>query len=119
MKTSFAVNLSLVIACIMAITSGAVLADNTQVVKISAKKFQFIPNEISVKKDVPVVLQLTSLDRGHGISIPALNLRANISPGKVTELKFTPTKAGDLNFYCDVFCGDGHDDMSGKIKVTD
>jgi cytochrome c oxidase subunit 2 len=99
--------------------AGAVLADGDQIVKISAKKFQFTPNEVSVKKGVPVVLQLTSLDRTHGIAIPALNLRADIPAGRVTELKFTPKKSGDLNFYCDVFCGDGHDDMSGKIKVTD
>ena len=99
---------------------GAVLADpSPQIVKISAKRFEYTPSQVTVKKNIPVVLQLTTLDRSHGIAIPALNLRSDIPPGKVTELKFTPVKSGDLKFYCDVFCGDGHDDMAGTIKVID
>jgi cytochrome c oxidase subunit 2 len=99
------------------LTSREALADGAQVIKISARRFEYIPNQITVKKNVPVVLQLTSQDRAHGIAIPALNLRSDIPPGKVTELKFTPQKSGDLKFYCDVFCGDGHDGMEGNIKV--
>jgi cytochrome c oxidase subunit II len=101
------------------LVAGAAMADGPQIVKISAKRFEFTPSEITLKKDVPVVLQLTSSDKTHGIAIPALNLRSDIPPGKVTELKFTPKKSGDLKFYCDVFCGDGHDNMEGKFKVTD
>jgi cytochrome c oxidase subunit II len=105
--------------CTLGVLSGAALADGPQIVKISAKKFEFTPSEVTIKKNVPVVLQLTSQDRTHGIAIPALNLRSDIPAGKVTELKFTASKSGDLKFYCDVFCGDGHDNMEGKIKVVD
>jgi cytochrome c oxidase subunit 2 len=105
--------------CAIALIASPALADGVQVVKISAKKFEFTPSQITVKKNVPVVLQLTSQDRTHGIAISALNLRADIPPGKVTELKFTPQKSGDLKFYCDVFCGEGHDNMEGTIKVVD
>jgi cytochrome c oxidase subunit 2 len=98
---------------------GAAAADGPQVIKITAKKFEYTPNQFTVKKNIPVVLQLTSADRSHGIAIPALNLRSDITAGKVTELKFTPAKSGDLKFYCDVFCGDGHDNMEGTIKVVD
>jgi len=101
------------------LVTGAAMADGPQIIKISAKRFEFTPSEITIKKNVPVVLQLTSTDRTHGIAIPALNLRSDIPAGKVTELKFTPNKSGDLKFYCDVFCGDGHDNMEGKFKVTD
>ena len=95
------------------------LASADQIVKISAKRFAYEPDQITVKKNIPVILQLTSSDRSHGIAIPALNLRSDIPAGKVTELKFTPQKSGDYRFYCDVFCGDGHDGMEGKIKVVD
>jgi cytochrome c oxidase subunit II len=107
------------LVCAIGSMQSAAFADGPQIVKISAKKFEYTPNQITVKKNVPVVLQLTSADRSHGISIPALNLRSDITAGKVTELKFTPAKTGDLKFYCDVFCGDGHDNMEGTIKVVD
>jgi cytochrome c oxidase subunit 2 len=112
-------SLAAALVFIVGLMPGAVLADGPQVIKISAKKFEYTPNQITVKKNIPVVLQLTSQDRSHGIAIPALNLRSDIPPGKVTELKFTPQKSGDLKFYCDVFCGDGHDNMEGNIKVVD
>ena len=94
-------------------------ASADQIVKISAKRFAYSPDQVTVKKNIPVILQLTSTDRSHGIAIPALNLRSDIPAGKVTELRFTPQKSGDYRFYCDVFCGDGHDGMEGKIKVVD
>jgi cytochrome c oxidase subunit 2 len=97
----------------------AIAADAARVIKISAKRYEYTPKEITLKKGQPVVLQLTTEDRSHGFSIPALNLRADIVRNKVTELKFTPQNTGDLTFYCDIFCGNGHDDMSGKFKVTD
>src|SRR5262249_57813458 len=79
-------------------------ADAPQVIKISAKRFEYNPHEIVLKKGVPTVLQLTTEDRRHGFSIPAMNLRADIVPGNVTELKVTPEKAGDFDFFCDIFC---------------
>jgi hypothetical protein len=29
-----------------------------------------------------------------------------------------PERAGTFAFHCDVFCGDGHEEMSGRIVVT-
>jgi cytochrome c oxidase subunit 2 len=88
------------------------------VVKISAKRFTYVPDLIVLKKGVPVTLELTSQDVKHGFSAPQLNLHAKIEPGKTSELKFTPNKVGTYEVYCDVFCGPGHDDMSGTIKVV-
>jgi cytochrome c oxidase subunit 2 len=90
-----------------------------QVVKITAKKFEFTPNEVTVKKGVPVVLQLTSLDRLHGFSCPGLKLREDINPGKVATVRFTPDQVGEFPFHCDIFCGLGHEMMHGKIIVTE
>jgi 3',5'-cyclic AMP phosphodiesterase CpdA len=90
-----------------------------QVIKITAKKFEYSPNEIKLKKGVPVVLELTSLDRLHGFNCPGLNIRSDIEPGKVNTVRFTPEKAGTFEFHCDVFCGVGHGDMAGKFIVTD
>jgi cytochrome c oxidase subunit 2 len=98
---------------------GASSDDGAKIIKISAKRFEYSPSEITLKKGAPVVFQLTSEDRTHGFNVPSMNLRANIEPGKVTELKVTPQKAGEFDFFCDIFCGSGHEGMNGKIKVTE
>ncbi len=94
-------------------------AENEQVIKITAKRFSYTPDTITVKKGVPVVLQFTSLDRLHGFNCPGLDIRSDIPHGKVTELRFVPRKAGTFPFHCDNFCGSGHDGMTGKIIVTE
>jgi len=90
-----------------------------QTIKIVAKRFDFTPSEITVKKGVPVVLELTTADRQHGFYSPQLNLRAEILPGQTTTVRFTPQQAGTFHFQCDIFCGAGHEDMDGEIKVVD
>jgi cytochrome c oxidase subunit 2 len=37
----------------------------------------------------------------------------------VHKVRFVPDKTGTFRFFCDVFCGDGHEDMSGSIKVIE
>jgi cytochrome c oxidase subunit II len=93
--------------------------DQMKVIKINAKRFEFEPSEITIEKGTPVVLQLTSEDRTHGFNIQGMNLRTYIEPGKVSEVVVTPQMAGQYDFYCDVFCGSGHEGMAGKITVTD
>ena len=90
-----------------------------QVIRVTAKKFVFTPNEIKLKKGVPVVLELTSLDRVHGFKCPDLGLRTDIEPNKVTKVQVLPQKAGAFRFFCDVFCGSGHEEMEGKFVVTE
>lgn len=91
-----------------------------QVVKITAKKFEYSPNEIRIKTGVPTVFEFTSLDRVHGFTVPDLGgIRATIEPGKVTRVTILAPKAGTYEFHCDLFCGDGHEGMTGKIIVED
>ena len=94
-------------------------ASQEQVVKISAKRFEYSPNVIKVKVNTPVVLELTTLDRVHGFAIPDLKLEAEIKPGEITRVRFVPQKTGTFAFHCNVFCGSGHEDMTGELVVTD
>ncbi len=94
-------------------------AENEQVIQITAKRFEYSPKEITLKKGVPVVLEFTSLDRLHGFNCPGLELRLDIRPGKVNTLRFTPDKVGMFPFHCDNFCGSGHEGMKGMIIVTE
>jgi cytochrome c oxidase subunit 2 len=87
------------------------------VVRITAKRFEYSPAEVHLKRGVPVVLELVSLDRTHGFDAPDLGLRSDIKPGEPTRLRFVPEKTGRFGFHCDVFCGSGHEDMTGEIVV--
>lgn len=86
-------------------------------IRISAKKFEFHPNEITTRVGRPVTLILTSEDRIHGFKMPDLGLRADVIPGQETRLTLVPERLGRVAFLCDVFCGDGHDDMEGTLIV--
>ena len=89
-----------------------------QVIKVTARKFSFTPAEIVLKKGQPVTLELSTEDVFMGFSAPDFKMRSDIVPGKTMRLTFTPDKAGTFPFICDVFCGDGHESMSGKLLVT-
>jgi cytochrome c oxidase subunit II len=97
----------------------AVAQPAEKVIRISAKKFDYTPNQIKLKKGVPVILELTTEDIVMGFKIPDLNTRADILPGKVARVRIVPTKAGTLAFLCDIFCGSGHEDMAGAFIVED
>ena len=97
-------------------TAGLVRA-GTNEVRISAKKFEFNPAEVRLKLGQPVVLVLTSEDRIHGFKVPDLGLRAEIVPGQETRVVLAPDKPGPIIFFCDVFCGEGHEEMGGTLIV--
>ena len=88
-----------------------------KVIQVTARKFEFSPAVIELKLGVPVVLELTSLDREHGFKQTELHLDETVAPGKVTRVRLVPDKAGTFEFYCSVFCGSGHEEMGGRIVV--
>jgi cytochrome c oxidase subunit 2 len=94
-------------------------SSDEQVIHIAASMFEFKPSEITVKKGVPVTLELVSQDRDHGFKLPEFHLRADIKAGVVAKVRFVPDTAGTFTFFCDVFCGDGHEDMAGTLKVIE
>ena len=94
-------------------------AGGEQVIHLTAKKFEYTPNEITLKKGVPVTIEITSLDRDHGFKIPELGVRADVKPGETTRVRIVPDRVGRFEFRCDVFCGSGHEDMAGEFIVVD
>jgi cytochrome c oxidase subunit 2 len=108
-----------ILAALILSLPGRAADEPVQDIQIKAKKYEYTPNEITLKKGKTVKLILTSEDRHHGFIIDDLNVRADIQPDKPTEVIVTPVKAGDLEFHCDVFCGAGHEGMSGVFKVIE
>jgi cytochrome c oxidase subunit 2 len=100
-------------------TTRAHAAEVPQVVKITAEKFHFTPDHITLAKGQPVTLQLTSTDATHGFMNRALKIDTDIKPGEVTELTLTPETAGTFKTICDHYCGLGHGMMKMTIVVTE
>ena len=65
-----------------------------RVINITASNLKFIPQQIMLKKGLPVTLRLTSIDRTHGFLLQALKIDTDVSPGTTTELMVTPQVAG-------------------------
>ena len=84
---------------------------------VAASKFEFTPDTVKAKVGQPLTFVLTSFDRIHGFKMPEFGIRTDIVPDQETRVTITPTKAGSFVFFCDVFCGDGHEDMAGTLVV--
>ena len=89
------------------------------VIELTVKRFEYSPREIRLKKGVPVVLEITSLDVPHGFNLPDLHVRADVLPGRVTRVRLIPDRAGTFTFRCDVFCGTRHEELDGSVIVSD
>ena len=89
-----------------------------RVVRISAKRFTYTPNVVVLKRGEPVILEIVTEDIVMGFNLPDFKVRADIIPGQTAKIPLTPDKAGTFIFLCDIFCGDGHESMSGTLKVT-
>jgi len=106
------------LAAAAGILSGARVLAQEKVIRVTARKFEFSPSDIELKKGEPVVLEFTTIDVLMGFSLPDYKLRTDIVPGEVARLRFTPDRTGSFEFVCDNFCGEFHEEMSGKIRVT-
>jgi cytochrome c oxidase subunit 2 len=116
--TSKIATIAIVLAAAACTAAAPTYADAApQVVKITAAKFHFEPDHITLHKGQPVTLQLTSTDATHGFMIRVLKIDTEIKPGKVTEMTVTPATPGSFIAICDHYCGLGHGMMKLKIQV--
>lgn len=80
-------------------------------IKISAYRFGFEPAAVTVKKGQKIRLVINNTDALHGIRIPDLGVAGN------DLVEFTANKTGEFPWFCNNFCGQGHQAMSGKLIV--
>jgi cytochrome c oxidase subunit 2 len=112
-------SLSLLATMILTVAPGVPArgAEQPRVINITAKRFGFTPNVITLKKGETVKLRLTSEDVTHGFFMKALQLDEIIAPGRLTEITLTPQQEGRYTTICDHFCGAGHGNMSMTVVV--
>jgi len=89
-----------------------------RVIDVVAKRFDFVPEEIHVARGEAVVLRFTAPDVPMGFHLPDFDLREDLVPGAITTVRLTPDRIGSFTFMCDVFCGSGHEEMSGTLIVA-
>ena len=126
-KTLFVCLVLLVIAC--APVKNAPVAPAPEVVQesasggtvkeftIEASQFTFSPDIITVNKGDTVKIILVNKDTSHGIAIPDFGVSLKVGAGEQASTEFVADKAGEFTFFCNVFCGDGHKGMKGKLIV--
>jgi len=94
-------------------------ASEVHEIKMTAKKYQFDPNTITVKKGEKVRLIITALDRDHGFKLEAFGINQKLKKHDPATIEFTADKAGTFPFQCSEFCGLGHGRMKGKLIVEE
>lgn len=87
-------------------------------VEIVARRFTFLPSQVPLKAGERVQVVVQAMDFVHGMNIPDLGKRYDLVPGHVTRFELQPAAPGIIEFLCDNFCGDGHENMHGRFVVT-
>jgi cytochrome c oxidase subunit 2 len=94
-------------------------AEQAKEIQVTAKKYEFSPNPIRVKKGDHVKLVITSTDKEHGIKLEAFHVDQKLKKDEPSMVEFTADKAGTFPFKCSVFCGLGHGGMKGTLVVEE
>ncbi len=93
------------------IRTGNAINDNVKEFTLEASRFKYSPDAITVNKGDKVKINVNNIDTMHGIRIPDLNVRGD------EAIEFTADKSGEFTWYCNVFCGEEHRAMKGKLIV--
>lgn len=86
------------------------------VITIHAKRYAFVPAEITVHVGKPTRLIFVSDDVPHGIAVPGLSIDLPINK-KPASLVVTPESIAEFTGRCTRYCGSGHDEMKLTIHV--
>ena len=110
MKRHWAIAITLSI-----LSAVAALGDeHPRTVEITARRFEFVPSTITLKKGETVTLRVKSEDVIHGLFSRDLKIDTDIDPDETQDLTVTPRKAGRFVAICHHFCGAQH----GNMKLT-
>lgn len=88
----------------------------------------FVPNSLVVHAGDTVKITVLNADTmDHGFQLEAFSVNTHIGPGTAnatgdvtpssTVITFVASQTGTFVFKCNVYCGDGHDYMTGTLEV--
>lgn len=74
-------------------------------------------NLLHLPIDKPAILHLSTKDVIHSFGLPNFRVKQDATPGLVSPVWFTPTRAGEYEIACSQLCGLGHYRMRGFITI--
>jgi heme/copper-type cytochrome/quinol oxidase subunit 2 len=91
---------------------------DVKTIDVTASRYKFDPETISVAQGDTVRLRLHSADRSHAFAIKAFRVKALIPKGGETvTVEFVADRVGTFAFTCAEYCGTGHGGMKGRLVV--
>jgi cytochrome c oxidase subunit II len=100
---------------------------NAMVVRVTAQQwswsfeypeFGVTSTELHVPVDRQILLQMTSRDVIHSFWVPEFRPKQDLVPGRITQLRVTPTKIGNYKVRCAEMCGTSHAYMEQPVIVS-
>lgn len=107
------------VAALLVAPALVILAQNAASgeIQVTAKKYEFDPATIRVKKGDHVRLVITATDHDHGFKLEAFHIDQKLPRAKPVTIEFDADQAGTFPFECSHFCGPGHKKMKGQLTV--
>lgn len=75
-------------------------------------------NELTVPVNKPVKLIMSSQDVIHSFFVPNFRVKMDVLPNRYTIMWFEATDTGSYQLFCAEYCGKGHSEMLGKVRVV-
>jgi len=75
-------------------------------------------NELVVPVDRPIKLLMSSEDVIHSFYVPQFRIKQDVLPNRYTVSWFEANRTGNFDLYCAEFCGKGHSEMLGTVRVV-
>jgi cytochrome c oxidase subunit II len=100
---------------------------NAMVVKVTGQQWSWsfeypaygvTSTEMHVPVGKQILLQMTSRDVIHSFWVPEFRPKQDLVPGRITQLRITPTKIGDYKVRCAELCGTSHAYMEQPVIVS-
>jgi cytochrome c oxidase subunit 2 len=77
-----------------------------------------VSKELHVPVDKQLLLRMTSNDVIHSFWVPEFRLKQDLVPGRITQLRITPTLEGNYKVRCAELCGTSHYSMENPVVVS-
>jgi len=77
-----------------------------------------VSDELHLPAGKQVLLQMTSMDVIHSFWVPEFRVKQDLVPGRITELRITPTLEGNYKVRCAELCGTSHAYMEKPVVIS-
>ncbi len=100
---------------------------NASEIRVTGRKWMWqfdYPNgnksigELVVPVHTPIRLVMSSEDVLHSFFVPNFRVKRDLVPNRYTRIWFEAKRTGNFQIFCAEFCGDGHSDMMGVVRVV-